>query len=201
MNIEIKNNLEKDLKEMFETEAFKLKMSEFKAIEKEAEYSFKVVVTTEWIDRDWEIIRSDWIDFTNYLKNPVVLVDHSYKIESIVWKTIKIYQENWNTIAEWVFAKWVEKAELIRALYNQWFVKTVSIWFIPKKRDNSWNIIEQSEMLEFSFVAVPANPEALSLDWKVYQKCVDLWLIKEEKTISTQVVLPNDLKSLRFYHI
>jgi phage head maturation protease len=54
-------------------------------------------------------------------------------------------------------------------------VKTVSIGFIPKQRSsNDRTIITKSEMLEFSFVAVPANPEALSLDGKIYQKCLDL---------------------------
>ena len=43
------------------------------------------------------------------MKNPVVLIDHSYKIDSIVWKTTKIYQENGQTIAEGVFAKGVKK--------------------------------------------------------------------------------------------
>jgi len=160
-------------------------MAELKENEDNKDYQFKIVVTTEWVDRDWEVIKADWIEFKNYMKNPVVLVDHSYKIESIVWKTTKIYQEWGKTIAEWVFAKGIEKAELIRSLYNQWFVKTVSIWFIPKQRDDKdSDIISKSEMLEFSFVAVPANPEALSLDWKTYQKCIDLWLVKEvEKKI------------------
>lgn len=176
----IEKKLEEDLKAMFESEKFQSKMNELKEVEDDEEYKFKVVVTTEWTDRDGEIIKADWIDFKNYMKNPVVLVDHSYKIESIVWKTLKIYQDGKKTIAEWVFAKGVEKAELIRTLYNQWFIKTVSIWFIPLRRDDEdRTIISKSEMLEFSFVAVPANPEALSLDGKVYQKCVDLWIIKE----------------------
>lgn len=178
----IEKKLEEDLKAMFESEKFQSKMNELKEVEDDEEYKFKVVVTTEWTDRDGEIIKADWIDFKNYMKNPVVLVDHSYKIESIVWKTLKIYQDGKKTIAEWVFAKGVEKAELIRTLYNQWFIKTVSIWFIPLRRDDEdRTIISKSEMLEFSFVAVPANPEALSLDGKVYQKCIDLWIIKEEK--------------------
>lgn len=195
-SIKIEEKLQKQLEEMFSSEAFQTKMNEFKAVEQDSSYSFKVVVTTEWVDRDGEIIKADWIDFANYMKNPVVLIDHSYKIESIVWKTLKIYQENWVTIAEWVFAKGIEKAELIRELYNQWFVKTVSIWFIPKQRSsNDRTIITKSEMLEFSFVAVPANPEALSLDGKVYQKCLDLWLIKEEKSFTTEFVTAQDLKA------
>lgn len=178
----IEETLQKTLQEMFESESYISKMQEIKKVETDEDYKFKVVVTSEAVDRDWEIIRADGIDTSKYMTNPVVLVNHEYKVESIVWKTLLLYKENGKTIAEWVFAKWVEKAELIRALYNQWMIKTVSIWFIPTKRNvNDGRIIEKSEMLEFSFVAVPANPEALSLDWKVYQKCVEAWLIKEEK--------------------
>lgn len=198
-SIKIEEKLQKQLEEMFSTEAFQTKMNEFKAVEEDSSYSFKVVVTTEWIDRDGEVIKADWIDFSNYMKNPVVLIDHSYKIESIVWKTLRIYQENGVTIAEWVFAKGIENAELIRELYNQWFVKTVSIGFIPKQRSgNDRTVITKSEMLEFSFVAVPANPEALSLDGKTYQKCIDLWIIKEqteEKSYQTEIVSAQDLKA------
>lgn len=151
-------------------------------IEGDDDYSFKVVVTTEWLDRDKETLKADGIEFKNYLKNPVVLADHIYRIDSIVGKTTKIYQEGTKTIAEWVFAKGVEKAEILRTLYNQGMVKTVSIWFIPNERDPKDNAtITKSEMLEFSFVAVPANPEAISLDGKTYQKALDLWIIEEEE--------------------
>lgn len=194
-SIKIEEKLQKQLEEMFSSEDFQAKMNEFKAVEQDSSYSFKVVVTTEWVDRDWEIIKADWIEIDNYMKNPVVIIDHSYKIESIVWKTLKIYQENWKTIAEWIFAK-TEKAELVRTLYNWGFIKTVSVWFIPKERaKNDRNIITRWEMLEFSFVAVPSNPEALSLDGKIYQKCLDLWLIKEEKSFRTEFVTAQDLKA------
>lgn len=188
----IEETLQKALQEMFESESYVSKMAEIKKVEADEDYKFKVVVTSEAVDRDWEIIRADGIDTSKYMTNPVVLVNHEYKVESIVWKTLLLYKENGKTIAEWVFAKWVEKAELIRALYNQGMIKTVSIWFIPTKRNvNDGRIIEKSEMLEFSFVAVPANPEALSLDWKIYQKCVEEWLIKEkkqeEKLLASQV--------------
>lgn len=180
----IENGLEKKLNELFESEAFQNTMKGIK--ETDADYKFSVVVTTEGVDRDGETIKADWIEMERYMKNPVVLANHEYKIESIVWKTLKLTQnENGETIAEGVFAKWTEKAELCRTLYNQGFIKTVSIWFIPKQRaENDRSIITASEMLEFSFVAVPANPEALSLDWKVYKKALAEGLIKEVETVN-----------------
>lgn len=174
MNKLLDEVLEKELSELLE----KKEVQEMK-IEDNESNKFRVVVTTEWVDRDWEVLKAEGIDFEAYMKNPVVLVDHRYTIDSIVWKTLSITQENWQTIAEGIFAD-TENAKIVKELYNGWFVKTVSIGFIPKARNQDDKlIIEKSEMLEFSFVAVPANPEALSLDGKLYKKAVESWIVKE----------------------
>jgi phage head maturation protease len=52
-------------------------------------------------------------------------------------------------------------------------LKTVSVGFIPLKRnDQDYKIIEKAELLEVSFVAVPANPNAISMDKKLYDEAV-----------------------------
>lgn len=191
--VKIEERLEKDLRAMFESKQFEEAMTQIKEVEDDDNYKFKVVVTTEWKDRDGEILKADGIDFDAYMKNPVVLIDHSYKVESIVGKTLKIYQEDGKTIAEWVFAKGIEKAEIIRNLYNQGFIKTVSIGFISKNRDEKdRTIIDKSEMLEFSFVAVPANPEALSLDGKTYKKALEFGIVKE---VQTQAIAASEINA------
>lgn len=174
MNKLLDEVLEKELSELLE----KKEVQEMK-IEDNESNKFRVVVTTEWVDRDGEVLKAEGIDFEAYMKNPVVLVDHRYTIDSIVWKTLSITQENGQTIAEGIFAD-TENAKIVKELYNGWFVKTVSIGFIPKARNQDDKlVIEKSEMLEFSFVAVPANPEALSLDGKLYKKAVESWIVKE----------------------
>lgn len=40
----------------------------------------------------------------NYIKNPVVLLDHDYRVEKIAGKTKKLYQEGKKWIADFVFA-------------------------------------------------------------------------------------------------
>lgn len=191
MNKKLDEALEKELSELLA----KKEVQEIK-IEDNESNKFRVVVTTEWVDRDWEILRADGINFEAYMKNPVVLVDHRYTIDSIVWKTLSITQENWQTIAEGIFAD-TENAKIVKELYNGWFVKTVSIGFIPKARNQDDKlIIEKSEMLEFSFVAVPANPEALSLDGKLYKKAVESWIIKELKEVEDEEEKDIDIKSI-----
>ena len=62
-------------------------------------------------------------------------------------------------------------------------VKTVSVGFIPKQRqEDNHRIITSAELLELSFVAVPCNPEALSLDQKeLMQKGIEAGILQLEE--------------------
>ena len=128
---------------------------------------FRVVASTEDSDRAWEIIKANWWDYKNFMKNPVIIANHVYKIENIVGKATSIYVMDNQLIIEWVFSESNPLWKLLADLYDEWMVKTVSVWFIPKSRDESnKRIITSAELLELSFVAVPCNPNALSLDQK-----------------------------------
>ena len=161
---------------------------------------FRVVASTEDSDRSWEIIKADWWDYKNFMKNPVIIANHVYKIENIVGKATSIYVMDNQLIIEWVFSEANPLWKLLADLYDEWMVKTVSVWFIPKARDESnKRIITNAELLELSFVAVPCNPNALSLDQK--QLLEENWMIEEvneEKEISNKEILStlNDIKSL-----
>jgi len=161
---------------------------------------FRVVASTEDSDRAWEIIKANWWDYKNFMKNPVIIANHVYKIENIVGKATSIYVMDNQLIIEWVFSESNPLGKLLADLYDEWMVKTVSVWFIPKSRDESnKRIITSAELLELSFVAVPCNPNALSLDQK--QLLEENWMIEEineEKEISNKEILStlNDIKSL-----
>jgi hypothetical protein len=45
-------------------------------------------------------VNVDGWDIKNYLKNPVILSDHRYEVESIVGKATKIYVEDSKLIVE-----------------------------------------------------------------------------------------------------
>lgn len=57
-------------------------------------------------------------------------------------------------------------------------LKTVSVGFIGKERQGEK--ITKKELLELSFVAVPSNPSAVSLDGKTYQEAVQKGLIVDD---------------------
>ena len=167
-----------------------LKQVDFKALD--SWNTFKVIATSDNVDRDWDILTLDGWDVANYLKNPVILANHEYEIEKIIWKATKIYQEGKNIIVEWVFSQVSEMWKLANALYNEWMLKAVSVWFIQKEREKEKVTIK--ELLELSFVAVPANPKAISLDWKTFEQWVQKGLIKQVVEVSFEKQLRSLIK-------
>lgn len=143
-------------------------------------WTFKVVASDETIDRVGETIKIDARDLKNYLKNPIILFGHKYSdLDDVVWKATKIYVENDQLIVEWIFAG-TKSWQQLRQLYEEWILKTVSVWFIVKERDASNSkIITKAELLELSFVPVPCNPNALSLNKDVLDAMIENGMIKD----------------------
>lgn len=143
-----------------------------------------IVVSKEVIDRDGDIISIDWIDLKYYKKNPVVLADHSYTIESIVGKCTRITKKGDTLEADIEFAD-TPKGRLAQELRKGEFLKMSSIWFMNAERDpNDRKRIVKCEMIEFSMVAIGSNREALKLEGKEiseenYKKAIEYWIIKE----------------------
>lgn len=148
-------------KELAEELAKAIESVEVKAVESQVS---RMIISEEKADRDGETVILAGGDFVNYKKNPVVLMDHSYSVESIIGKTVSISVEGKKLIAEWVWAE-TEEAMLAKQLYDGGFLKTSSIGFIALQRsETDRSIITKWELLEWSLVAVPCNPNALSLD-------------------------------------
>ena len=179
----------KNLQKLLETKLKELNCH-IKDVKETEDNKFKVIASSEDIDRDWEIIQVDWWKSDNWFKNPVILSNHTYEVENIVWKWFKLYKEWKNLILEGVFTDITESWKICKELYKKWFLKSVSVWFRGKRDEENKNIFKEAELLEVSFVAVPCNPNALSLDWKTYKKGLKMGLIKEmeketeEKTVS-----------------
>lgn len=127
--------------------------------------SFKVIISTGDEDRHGEQVRIDAWDLKHYMKNPVVLFGHNYN-ELPIGVADKVYVQDGKLIAEGRFASEEAnpKAQQIRRLYDAKMIRTTSVGFIAKEFDpDDRNIIINAELLEFSFVPVPANPHALDM--------------------------------------
>lgn len=120
--------------------------------------TFEVVITTENLDRYDEVIKLDGWELEHYRNNPVVLWGHDHK-QLPVGIATDISVVDGKMIAKGKFALH-EFAQTVRQLYDAGVLRATSVGFIEREREG--NLITKAELIEFSFVSVPANPYALS---------------------------------------
>jgi len=133
-----------------------------KAVVKKDEGKITVIASNSSIDRQGESIDQKGWDLTNFLKNPIMLWAHNYdELPLGVWDNIRVTDRGLEMDANFASKEANPKAENVRLLVEEGIEKTVSVGFIPQERDG--HIITKAELLEVSFVPVPANPEALAL--------------------------------------
>lgn len=124
--------------------------------------TFEVVISTADDDRSGESVTQAGIDLTLYKMNPIVLWGHDYYALPIgVCDSIEVVEGKLVAKGRFAPADANPFAQQVRKLYDAKIVRATSIGFIVKEMEG--NIISKSELLEFSFVPVPANPYALSL--------------------------------------
>ena len=140
--------------------------SEIKGID-EKEKTITAYVSTDARDRMDESVSPDGVDLSRYRKNPVVLWAHDYSTPPI-GKSVWIKKDGNGLISKMQFAD-TPFAQEIFSLYKGGFMKAFSIGFIPKETEQGdgekkprWTY-KKSELLEYSAVPVPANPEALMM--------------------------------------
>ena len=123
--------------------------------------TFKFVISTDDEDRQGEKVNQAGLDFTHYMKNPVVLWGHNYG-EPPIGVTTRVWKDGNKTMAE---GKWAPSAfaQELRKLYDAGFLRACSIGYIPKELDEDGNT-QKGEVLEYSIVSIPANPFALTAD-------------------------------------
>lgn len=123
---------------------------------------FEVIISTADQDRQGEIVSQEGWDLNHYKNNPVVLWGHNYTGLPI-GVTDSIEVKDGKLVAKGRFAPESANpfAQQVRRLYDAKILRTTSVGFIAKEMEG--NTITKAELLEFSFVPVPANPMALSL--------------------------------------
>jgi hypothetical protein len=164
----MKNNLLELTKESKEALVKKITSKVFediiaktKAASAEDTGTFKVIISTENLDRQGDTLSMDQFDLTNYLKNPVVLWGHDY-YNMPIGATDKISIEGYKMVAEGRFAP-TEEGQNIRKYYEASFPIGLSVGFMPSAYDEKTGEISKYELLEYSFVSVPANQECVPL--------------------------------------
>lgn len=194
--------LPKEVRERFKTtvidangnrvqvEGYARRMTETKAMDfRDGEHADISVITSDTVDRDKEVVLPRGLDFSQFLKNPVVTFCHNYstlpvgkclwvKMESIsdgdCWKAKTLYTPRPN---EALLPKEKEfLPDIVWHYVREGFMPGKSIGFIPlsyrdftpdeiranpKWADATWGVVPEALILEYAVCPVQANPDAL----------------------------------------
>jgi HK97 family phage prohead protease len=132
--------------------------------------AYQFMISTDGVDRQNEIVDAAGWDFSNWLKNPVILDSHKLdSIDDIIGKGIGLpvrVNNGWAIDIE--FAD-TARGQLARKLVDAGMLRSVSVGFRSLKRVPEKGIVRhvKQELLEVSLVAVPANPEAVRIKGKL----------------------------------
>ena len=127
-------------------------------------YTF--VVSTPEVDRYGTIIIPSGIEYTAYLKNPIVLAQHNAD-EWPIGKCLGFMMNGENLEATLQFHRLTEEACVVADLVAAGYVKAVSVGIIPTESEEQTIdgkkviVYPKSELVEFSVVSIPANRDAL----------------------------------------
>jgi len=172
------------------------------------ERSVTAIISSNSVDRDNEVLLPKGVRLDNYLKNPVVPWSHQTS-EPPVGKAVWVKKGHKQITAKVKFAE-TDRAEEVWQLFKGGFLSAFSVGFMPLKyhtptpdevkSNPDWSgvrtIFDEWELLEFSPVAVPANPDALSLACKQKQIQLsesfrkELGIITEELPAEETVFIP-----------
>lgn len=139
---------------------------------KEGERAVIAHITTDTIDRDGEIVDPAGVVLEDYEKNPVVLFGHDHRGLPI-GKNMWIKRDERGLLAKTVYANH-QLANDIYEYRKQGFPMAQSIGFIPistirydegseERKRGLYRKFTKWMLLEYSDVAVPANPDAVAV--------------------------------------
>ena len=132
---------------------------------------YSVTIFANELSRDGVSVDIDGMDFSNYRKNPVVLFAHDYSGTTgssglPIGRTVSLDRTPDGRIrADFEFLSGDPFADRVRNAWNRGFLRGASIgWRAiesrPSGRGRSLRVVK-SELIEWSIVAVPADPDAL----------------------------------------
>lgn len=154
-----------------------------------------IVGSSNVLDRQGEIIDQGGWDIKNFQKNPVILWGHNVRGDRPpIGKALKVWKDGEGKGQKLMFKVQFDlqdsfAAEIYRKVKDG-FVNTVSVGFMPMERED--NRYTKAELLELSFVPVPANPEAVVVMREMGIEAVELKdLFKQVEDDKKDVVSKN----------
>ena len=126
---------------------------------------FKMLITSQAVDRDNEVILTDGWEVEDYMKNPVVMLFHRLDMLPVgITETLTKTEQGYVAEGRFAPADANPIAQQVRKLYDLGIMRAASVGFMVKQRDRANpSVIVKAALYEWSFVPVPSNPDALSL--------------------------------------
>ena len=169
----------------------------------------RFVVSTQSVDRDNDTIDPNGWEVSNYMKNPVVLWAHDYRSPPI-GRSLQLFFDGGKMTSD---AKFMPQemspfSDMVYRMYLGKFLNAVSAGFKPiefkfSERDMGMDFLKQ-ELLEYSAVPVPSNPEALV---EARSKGIDTGPLREwaEKVLDGEagyksIIVPKDMVEEAYKH-
>lgn len=123
---------------------------------------FIAIASTAVEDRHGESVSVEGWDIKAFKKNPVLLWAHDH-YEPAVGKATKVWIEGSGKKAALMikgqFHEYTDRARAVKQMVQDGIISTMSVGFKPIDMDG--NTFTKQELLEVSFVNVPANPQAM----------------------------------------
>jgi len=138
-----------------------------------------VTISTGTVDRFGTILNPHGWDLKAYRKNPVVLWAHMRTELPIgVAKRVWVDGDRLKAEFEWVSGDLNPWAQQVKTFYDEKILKGFSVGFrvlesTPPESEGGPTTFKKLELLEFSAVPVPANPEALADSWEPLARMFD----------------------------
>ncbi len=144
---------------------------EIRSIDTEAR-TFQAVASDPTVDRHGESISQDGWELGNFIKNPVILLNHDYDGLPVAQAINVGFDKEGRLVftPKFATADEYDLADTVFKLYQGGYMRAFSVGFIPL--DAEWDKVNETytytrmELLEISAVTVPSNPNALALAYK-----------------------------------
>ncbi len=173
--------------------------------EVEEQKVWRIIASSERVDRAGDkILLSAW-DLKNFLKNPIILFGHdSYSLENAIGKAVYVEITDKELIIDVVFSKTNPKGEMVEARLEEGMTLAASVGYIEKesKMEGDIKVITKAELVELSVVLIGCNPDAVvkmkafaelkKIEMKVVEEIVEGEKTFTAKSVSEEVV--NEVK-------
>lgn len=125
-----------------------------------------IICSTEAIDAHSDIVRQSGWRLGRFLKNPIILYQHAHQKPIARAIDISVSGGKLRALVEFPKFGTNQLADEVWALIRAGVLKGISVGFLIRDADLRQGeprgfVINEAELLEVSFVSVPANPECL----------------------------------------